>query len=173
MNGPEANVRGVELALQHVFGNSGFGVQANATLVDTNRKFPTADTSGTAFAITGLANSANFVAFCSRGVAEFVCPGAGLTLSLLQILETLCRDISSGQLLGSRKSHRDGYADVLPQSEQPRPAFQPQRIVMFVRTVIQAIMMLSPTISISSVIQSMSPPAPYLVTEIYDIVNFS
>ncbi len=67
VNGPEADVRGVEIALQHVFGNSGFGVQANATLVDTNRKFPTADTSGTAFAITGLANSANFVAFYDKG----------------------------------------------------------------------------------------------------------
>jgi TonB-dependent receptor len=67
VNGPEANVRGLELALQHVFGDSGFGVQANATLVDTNRKFPTADTSGTAFAITGLANSANFVAFYDKG----------------------------------------------------------------------------------------------------------
>jgi TonB-dependent receptor len=67
VNGPEADVRGLEIALQHVFGNSGFGVQANATLVDTNRKFPTDDTSGTAFAITGLANSANFVAFYDKG----------------------------------------------------------------------------------------------------------
>jgi TonB-dependent receptor len=67
VNGPEADVRGLEIALQHVFGDSGFGVQANATLVDTNRKFPTADTSGTAFAITGLANSANFVAFYDKG----------------------------------------------------------------------------------------------------------
>jgi TonB-dependent receptor len=67
VNGPDADVRGVEIALQHVFGNSGFGVQANATLVDTNRKFPTDDTSGTAFAITGLANSANFVAFYDKG----------------------------------------------------------------------------------------------------------
>jgi len=67
VNGPEADVRGIEIALQHVFGDSGFGVQANATLVDTNRKFPTEDTSGTAFAITGLANSANFVAFYDKG----------------------------------------------------------------------------------------------------------
>jgi TonB-dependent receptor len=66
VNGPDADVRGIEIALQHVFGNSGFGFQANATFVDTNRKFPTADTSGTAFAITGLANSANFVAFYDK-----------------------------------------------------------------------------------------------------------
>jgi len=66
VNGPNANVRGVELALQHVFGNTGFGVQANATIVDTNRTFPTDDVSGAAFAITGLANSANFVGFYDK-----------------------------------------------------------------------------------------------------------
>ena len=66
VNGPDADVYGVELALQHVFGNSGFGVQANATFVGTNRKFPTSDVSGGAFAITGLANSANFVGFYDK-----------------------------------------------------------------------------------------------------------
>jgi TonB-dependent receptor len=66
VNGSDANVYGVELALQHVFGNSGFGVQANATFVGTNRKFPTSDVSGSAFAITGLANSANFVGFYDK-----------------------------------------------------------------------------------------------------------
>ena len=66
VNGPDADVRGVEIALQHVFGNSGFGFQANATLVSTNRKFPTKDVSGAAFAITGLANSANFVGFYDK-----------------------------------------------------------------------------------------------------------
>ena len=66
VNGPDADVRGVEIALQHVFGNSGFGFQANATLVNTNRKFPTQDISGQAFAITGLANSANFVGFYDK-----------------------------------------------------------------------------------------------------------
>jgi TonB-dependent receptor len=66
VNGPDADVRGVEIALQHVFGNSGFGFSANATLVSTNRKFPTNDISGGAFAITGLANSANFVGFYDK-----------------------------------------------------------------------------------------------------------
>src|SRR5206468_1241888 len=46
--------------------NTGFGFQANATLVNTNRKFPTNDISGSAFAITGLANSANLVAFYDK-----------------------------------------------------------------------------------------------------------
>jgi TonB-dependent receptor len=71
VNGPDADVRGVEIALQHVFGNSGFGFQANATLVNTNRKFPTKDVSGAAFAITGLANSANFVGFYDKHGLQF------------------------------------------------------------------------------------------------------
>jgi TonB-dependent receptor len=66
VNGPDADVRGLELALQYVFRNTGFGFQANATLVNTNRKFPTDDISGAAFAITGLANSANLVAFYDK-----------------------------------------------------------------------------------------------------------
>jgi TonB-dependent receptor len=66
VNGPDADVRGLELALQYVLGNSGFGFQANATLVKTNRDFPTDDISGAAFAITGLANSANFVGFYDK-----------------------------------------------------------------------------------------------------------
>jgi iron complex outermembrane receptor protein len=66
VNGPEATVRGLELAWQHVFGDSGFGFNANATIVDTNRDFDSSDISGGAFAITGLANSANFVGFYER-----------------------------------------------------------------------------------------------------------
>lgn len=66
VNGPNATVRGVEIAWQQVFGDTGFGFQANATLVNTNHKFNTADISGAAFAITGLANSANFVAFYDK-----------------------------------------------------------------------------------------------------------
>jgi iron complex outermembrane recepter protein len=37
VNGPSAEVRGVEVAVQHVFGDSGFGLQADATVVDTNK----------------------------------------------------------------------------------------------------------------------------------------
>ncbi|WP_066718802.1 TonB-dependent receptor [Sphingomonas pituitosa] len=66
VNGPDATVRGVELALQHVFGNSGFGFQANATLVDTNRPYDDKNRSQTGFAVTGLANSANFVGFYDK-----------------------------------------------------------------------------------------------------------
>jgi TonB-dependent receptor len=71
VNGPDADVRGLELAWQHTFGNTGFGFQANATLVNTNRKFPTGDISGSAFAITGLANSGNLVAFYDKHGFQF------------------------------------------------------------------------------------------------------
>jgi len=71
VNGPDGDVRGVEVALQHVFGNSGFGFQANATLVNTNRKFPKEDITGNGFAITGLANSANLIGFYDKHGLQF------------------------------------------------------------------------------------------------------
>ncbi len=66
VNGPDATVRGVELAWQHVFGDSGFGFNANATIVDTNKPYDRDDISQSGFAITGLANSANLVAFYDK-----------------------------------------------------------------------------------------------------------
>ncbi len=66
VNGPKATVRGVELAWQHVFGNSGFGFNANATFVGTNKPFDPEDISTSGFAVTGLANSANLVAFYDK-----------------------------------------------------------------------------------------------------------
>ena len=66
VNGPSAQVRGLELALQHVFGDSGFGFQANATLVDTDKPYNANDLTVGGFAVTGLANSANFVAFYDK-----------------------------------------------------------------------------------------------------------
>jgi TonB-dependent receptor len=66
VNGPDATVRGVELAWQQVFGSSGFGFQANATFVETNRPYDDKDISQTGFAVTGLANSANFVGFYDK-----------------------------------------------------------------------------------------------------------
>jgi TonB-dependent receptor len=70
VNGPEATVRGVEIALQHVFGDTGFGLQANATFVGTNKKYDPTDISQSGFAVTGLANSANFVAFYDKNGFE-------------------------------------------------------------------------------------------------------
>ncbi|MDR6128581.1 iron complex outermembrane receptor protein [Sphingomonas sp. SORGH_AS802] len=66
VNGPDATVRGVELAWQQVFGDTGFGFQANATFVGTNRPYDDKNISQTGFAVTGLANSANFVGFYDK-----------------------------------------------------------------------------------------------------------
>jgi TonB-dependent receptor len=66
VNGPDATVKGVEIALQHVFGDSGFGFNANATLPSSNRPYDATNVSGGSFAITGLAKSANFVGFYDK-----------------------------------------------------------------------------------------------------------
>ncbi|WP_454884687.1 TonB-dependent receptor [Sphingomonas oryzagri] len=71
VNGPDATVRGVELAWQQVFGNSGFGFSANATFVGTNKPYKPDDFSQTGFAVTGLANSVNFVPFYDKNGFQF------------------------------------------------------------------------------------------------------
>ncbi|MFX8972816.1 hypothetical protein ABTN24_20210, partial [Acinetobacter baumannii] len=66
VNGPDATIRGVEIALQQVFGQTGFGFTANATFVGSNKPYNQADISTSGFAVTGLANSANLVAFYDK-----------------------------------------------------------------------------------------------------------
>ena len=66
INGPDADVYGVELAVQHVFGDTGFGFQANATLVGTNRPYNPYNLTVSGFAVTGLADSANLVGFYDK-----------------------------------------------------------------------------------------------------------
>jgi TonB-dependent receptor len=66
VNGPAAEVRGLELAIQHMFGETGFGAQLNATKVETNKPYNANDTSTSGFAVTGLADSANLVAFYEK-----------------------------------------------------------------------------------------------------------
>ncbi|AJP74499.1 TonB-dependent receptor [Sphingomonas hengshuiensis] len=66
INGPEATVKGFEIAVQHVFGDSGFGFQANTTLPSSNRNYDKSNVTGGAFAVTGLAKSANFVGFYDK-----------------------------------------------------------------------------------------------------------
>ena len=56
------NVHGWEVALQHLFGNTGWGVQANATLVNGDVN-PDRDIIGVAFALPGLSDSRNFSVF--------------------------------------------------------------------------------------------------------------
>lgn len=88
VNGPEGVVRGVEIAWQHVFGETGFGFNANATLVSTNRTFDTSDISGSAFAITGLANSANLIAFYDKNGLEVRLAGNWRDKYLLSLGQT-------------------------------------------------------------------------------------
>jgi iron complex outermembrane receptor protein len=71
VNGPNATVYGVELAVQHVFGDSGFGFQANGTLVQSDRPYDPHDLTTSGFAVTGLADSANFVAFYDKDGFQF------------------------------------------------------------------------------------------------------
>jgi TonB-dependent receptor len=63
VNGPDATVDGFEFAWQHVFGDTGFGFNANVTLVDTDKPYNRNDISQSGFAVTGLADSANVVGF--------------------------------------------------------------------------------------------------------------
>jgi TonB-dependent receptor len=59
-NQKSANVSGAEVNVQHMFGESGFGVQANYTYVHSPLKYNNADVNDQ-FAILGLSNSANLV----------------------------------------------------------------------------------------------------------------
>ena len=65
-NGPAANVYGIELAWQHVFGDSGFGYQINGTIVGTDKPYNPNSLNVSGFAVTGLADSANMVAFYDK-----------------------------------------------------------------------------------------------------------
>ena len=66
VNGPSAEVRGLELGVQHMFGDTGFGFQANATFVGTNKPYDPNDLTVSGFAVTGLANSYNFIPFFEK-----------------------------------------------------------------------------------------------------------
>jgi TonB-dependent receptor len=70
INGPNATVNGFELAWQHVFGDTGFGFNANVTLVDTDRPYDRTDISQSGFAVTGLADSANLIGFYDKNGFE-------------------------------------------------------------------------------------------------------
>ena len=64
-NQKSVQVDGWELAIQQMFGDTGFGISANATFVDSNRKYDNHSTQDQ-FAIEGLSDSANFVAFYEK-----------------------------------------------------------------------------------------------------------
>lgn len=65
INGESATVNGWEFAVQHTF-DSGFGLIANATIVDSDAPLDNGDISQV-FAVTGLSDSMNFVAFYENG----------------------------------------------------------------------------------------------------------
>ncbi len=64
-NGESATVDGWEIAMQHTF-ESGFGLIANATIVDSDAELDNSDISQV-FAVTGLSDSVNLVAFYESG----------------------------------------------------------------------------------------------------------
>ncbi|RHW75327.1 TonB-dependent receptor [Colwellia sp. RSH04] len=62
VNNKEAKIDGFEFAVQHFFGETGFGVQANYTTVNGDIGFNnTGDPSVTQFALVGLSDTANLV----------------------------------------------------------------------------------------------------------------
>ncbi|MBB3222331.1 TonB-dependent receptor [Pseudoduganella umbonata] len=59
-NQKKASLKGFEVNVQHMFGDSGFGVSANYTYVDSGLGFDNAS-AGEQFALVGLSDSANLV----------------------------------------------------------------------------------------------------------------
>ena len=68
-NEESATVDGWEIAVQHAFGDSGFGVIANATFVNADVGFDT-DSLDTQFALPGLSDSANLIAFYDKNAIQ-------------------------------------------------------------------------------------------------------
>ncbi|MDO3380915.1 TonB-dependent receptor [Gilvimarinus algae] len=61
INNREAKLYGAEFAGQHFFGDTGFGIQANYTIVRGDVKFDDLDLSSDQFALIGLSDTANLV----------------------------------------------------------------------------------------------------------------
>ncbi len=62
LNSEEREVTGIELNIQHLFGETGFGMQANLTVVDSDAEFDPSNLDEQAILI-GLSDSANLVGF--------------------------------------------------------------------------------------------------------------
>ena len=65
VNIEQATMKGWELVVQHNFGDTGFGLIANATLVDADVGYDNFSLAQQ-FVLTGLSDSANFIAFYDR-----------------------------------------------------------------------------------------------------------
>jgi len=68
-NKESATIDGIEIAIQHTFGESGFGVVANATFVDGDVSYKNGSTDPQ-FALLGLSDSANLVGFYDKNGIE-------------------------------------------------------------------------------------------------------
>lgn len=67
VNNKEANIYGMEFAVQHFFGDTGFGIQANYTTVNGDIGFDNnGDPTVTQFALVGLSDTANLVAMYEK-----------------------------------------------------------------------------------------------------------
>lgn len=64
-NANETEIRGFEFAVQHIFGDSGFGLQANLSLPTGSASFNN-EAIGSQFALPGLSKSYNIVAFYEK-----------------------------------------------------------------------------------------------------------
>jgi iron complex outermembrane receptor protein len=93
-NGRSATVEGVELSVQHFFGESGWGMQANASYVRSNAELDTANVRST-FALTGLSGTKNVVAFYEKDALQ----------------------------LRVAWNYRDGFLQSLNQSQSTEPTF--------------------------------------------------
>lgn len=70
VNGPSANIYGLEVAWQHVFGDTGFGFLVNGTVVGTNKPYDPNDLSVGNFGMPGLADAANATVFYDKDGIE-------------------------------------------------------------------------------------------------------
>ncbi len=75
-NAESSNVRGLEISGQYVFSQlpapfDGLGINANATFVDSSAKLGADDTVAETFALEGLGNSQNVIAFYSKDAIDF------------------------------------------------------------------------------------------------------
>jgi len=92
-NGQTATVSGFEFAIQHAF-DSGWGVVANMTLVDSNAKLDPTDLLQK-FALTGLSDSQNLIVYYEKGPRQ----------------------------IRLAWNHRDGFLQSLVQIQGPEPTY--------------------------------------------------
>ncbi|WOI37759.1 TonB-dependent receptor [Alteromonas sp. CI.11.F.A3] len=93
-NGRSATVEGVELSLQHLFRESGWGLQANASYVRSNAELDTTNIRST-FALTGLSGTKNVVVFYEKDALQWRLAW----------------------------NHRDGFLQSLNQTQSTEPTF--------------------------------------------------